>query len=163
MKKPVIKANNLVIYKHRKLPHWQAGGCWYFITFRSRVAPLPEDARDTIKQIVVLDHGVKYILSAAVIMPDHVHLLIMPLEKEDGCYFSLDEILKPIKGASAQSINKILQRNGAVWQKESFDRIVRDEKEWLEKYEYIQNNPLKAGIEGVYQWLVVGDGFANGY
>jgi hypothetical protein len=45
---------------------------------------------------------------------------------------------------------------GSLWQDERFDRIVRDEAEFLEKWQYIRNNPLKNGLAASpeeYTWL----------
>jgi REP element-mobilizing transposase RayT len=39
-------------------------------------------------------------LHAAVVMPDHVHLIYSPLRREDGWSSSLPEIMKAIKGRS---------------------------------------------------------------
>lgn len=79
-------------------------------------------------------------------MPDHVHLIIQPMEMSAGKWYELQKILKSIKGVSARRINESMGRKGSVWQAESFDRIVRDEKEYLEKMNYILRNPIKARI-----------------
>jgi len=79
-------------------------------------------------------------------MPDHVHLLLNPLQKGNGIWFDLATIMKGIKGTSAVNINRILNKKGEVWQREYFDRMIRDENELLEKWEYMWNNPLKAGL-----------------
>ena len=45
---------------------------------------------------------------------------------------------------------------GSIWQDERFDRIVRDEAEFLEKWQYIMNNPLKKELVQSpedYPWL----------
>jgi len=79
-------------------------------------------------------------------MPDHVHLLLHPKEQEAGVWWSLPGILHSIKSFTANELNKLLKRTGTVWQDESFDRIVRDEDEFLEKWNYIRNNPVKRGL-----------------
>ena len=94
---------------------------------------------------------------ATVVMPDHVHLLFQPLKKIENAYYSLEDILKPLKGVAAKKINTLLGRRGALWQAESYDRIIRNEKEWKEKYEYIKNNALKSELVGKvedYPWLL---------
>ncbi len=66
------------------------------------------------------------------------------------------EIMHGIKGASAHSINKLLKRQGHVWQDESFDRILRREEGIIGKVEYICQNPVRQGlVEQVddYPWL----------
>jgi len=61
-------------------------------------------------------------------------------------YFDLSEIMKGIKGASARQINRILDTTGKIWQEESYDRIIRDENEFMEKLNYMYNNPVAAGL-----------------
>lgn len=75
-----------------------------------------------------------------VIMPNHVHMLIIPLAKE------LEDCMKRIKGSSATLCNRILGRSGTFWQADTFDHIVRNLPQ-REKYrKYIADNPRKAGI-----------------
>jgi REP element-mobilizing transposase RayT len=142
-----------VLKRNRRLPHWQLGGSTYFVTFRSRRGALPDPALSVIPAHLLHDHGVKYEFFFGVVMPDHVHLLITPLEKLPNVWCDLRDILGPMKGASARSINKLLATSGPVWQDESFDRIVRDQEEHEEKVAYMWNNPVKAGLVGrVEDW-----------
>ena len=146
----------------RNLPHWQSGGSWYFVTFRTNGNILSELARDEVITSILHDNKIKYELSSAVVMPDHVHLLLMPKSKKEAEYFSLGEILKTLKGASARRINSLSGAKGSVWQDEWFDRIMRDEEEWREKHAYILNNAVKAELVARpedYKWLFVGEGF----
>ncbi len=77
-------------------------------------------------------------------MPDHVHALVQPLPKLGtiGVY-DLAEIVHSVKSFSVHQINRGRGRRGTLWQDERYDRIVRDEGEFLEKWQYIINNPLK--------------------
>ncbi len=135
------------------------GGSSYFVTFRTKgKVSLPAKGRDEVLKTIKYDHGRKYELSVAVVMPDHVHLISSPLPKDNGDYFSLGEILRVLKGVSARKVNLLLNRRGAFWQDESFDRIIMDEDEWREKCEYIQNNPVKSALverPEDYNWLVI--------
>ena len=161
MKKSGIHPQHLHVTR-RHLPHWQLGGSWYFITFRSKIGILPTEARTLAAQAILFGKGKKYTLSTATVMPDHVHILLRPTESGNGIFHPLGQITKSIKGYSARTINKLLASSGAVWQKESFDRIVRNEDEWREKYEYIRNNAVKVGLSERpedYQWLLDGDDF----
>ena len=126
--------------KRRHLPHWTMEDAVYFITFRTKVSVLTID-----EQILVLDHlkqgNIKYYtLFAAVVMPDHVHLILMP-EK-----YSLSRIMKGIKGVTARLINKYRNTNTYIWQSESFDRIIRNKNEFDEKMAYMLNNPCRKGL-----------------
>lgn len=79
-------------------------------------------------------------------MPDHVHALAQPLVKGEGGVYDLGEILHSVKSFSAHKINQRRGMEGLVWQDERFDRIVRDEVEFNEKWQYIRNNPVKNGL-----------------
>ena len=85
-------------------------------------------------------------LIAYCIMPNHVHLLLKPLEDTKGEKTSLANIMQSIKGYSALNINRALNRKGAFWQKEYYDHVIRDDIELARCLNYIVNNPVKAGI-----------------
>jgi len=68
----------------RHLPHWQAGGAWYFVTFHSARGPLPAEARRTVMDILAHGNGERHELVAAIVMPDHVHCILHPLERAPG-------------------------------------------------------------------------------
>ena len=77
-----------------------------------------------------------YALDEFVIMPNHVHVLVSPFRGQ-----SLNEILRTWKSVSAHAINKAMGASGPLWQKESWDHIVRSPL-YLDKYRrYIQENP----------------------
>jgi REP element-mobilizing transposase RayT len=83
----------------------------------------------------------RYHIHAWVIMPNHVHVLFTPLEE-----WSVAKILHSWKSFSAREANKILGRVGEFWQREYFDRAIRDEKGFNAAIEYIENNPMKADL-----------------
>jgi putative transposase len=131
-------------FYRRRLPHWNLQGFTYFITFRVRgfsEKPLetPELAA-LVEESIWFGYGHRYRLDAYVIMPDHVHLLIEPLN-----HWDLSSILKGLKGFTAREINKMLRRKGPFWQDENFDHLIRNDKDWLDKFNYIHLNPVKAG------------------
>lgn len=95
--------------------------------------------------------GRKWIMYAAVVMPDHVHALVQPLILSDGAgAFDLAEIIHSVKSFTVHKINRQRSNRGSLWQDERFDRIVRDEAEFLEKWQYIMNNPVKREL--VQRW-----------
>ena len=135
-----MQADDLKITR-RRLPHWSKTGSTYFITFRVQVTPLSHAER-----LLVLEHirggqDKFYKLAAVVVMPDHVHLILKPM---DG--LTLSRIMKGIKGVSANRLNQLRHTSGAFWQAESFDRILRNEQEFEEKLQYMLDNPVKAGL-----------------
>jgi hypothetical protein len=52
------------------------------------------------------------------------------------------------KGFTARQINKPLERSGSLWQRDYFDRLVRDEKHFANCIRYIRRNPEKARLGG---------------
>jgi putative transposase len=131
----------------RNLPHWQEPGRVYFITWRCKDGRFlsPEERRITMEALRHWDRK-KLTLYVAVVLPDHVHVLAQPLWRDDGAAFDLGEILHSIKRFSARKINQARGEQGSLWQDERYDRIVRDDEEFLEKWQYIRNNPVKEAL-----------------
>jgi REP element-mobilizing transposase RayT len=75
-------------------------------------------------------------------MPNHVHLLAS-LDDET----SLAEKVKIWKGVSANRINQIARREGDLWQKNYFDRIIRDHGHFIRVARYIRTNPEKGMVK----------------
>jgi putative DNA methylase len=99
-----------------------------------RVARLVQDA------ILYFDQD-KYLLSAWVVMPNHVHLVTTPLPGK-----RLARIMQSLKSFTAKEANKLLAREGTFWMPDYFDRYVRNEKHFTRAVEYVENNPVKAGL-----------------
>ena len=135
----------LLIRQHH-LPHWQAGGSYYFVTFRSARGELLPEARRIVLDCLLHGDGHRYDVIAAVIMPDHVHCILHPRLAREGHWHDLAAVLKPLKGVSARLINQQLGGKGTVWQAESFDRIIRTPKEYEAKIWYMRHNPVTAGL-----------------
>ncbi|MHB0989397.1 MAG: transposase [Bellilinea sp.] len=87
----------------------------------------------------------EYILDACCIMPNHIHIVITPL-KNGEAYHCLSEIMQSLKGYTARKANIILRRTGQFWQHESFDHVVRNDKELERIIEYVLYNPIRAGL-----------------
>lgn len=99
-----------------------------------------------IKKVIHSDENIKYILSAYCIMSNHIHLVIKPLTKNNGTFYTITELTGFLKSITAHKINKALSLKGQVWQHESYDRIIRDENEYLDTVKYVIMNPVKAGL-----------------
>jgi REP element-mobilizing transposase RayT len=136
----------LMAFYRRRLPHLQRDDKRHFVTFCTfRRWILSNAARSVALQCCLHDNDIKYVLHVAVIMPDHVHLIFTPLADLEEVY-SLAEIMGGIKGASAQLINRALDRRGRVWQTESFDRVLRSSEALDAKVAYILDNRVRAGL-----------------
>ena len=88
----------------------------------------------------------QYTLEAFCIMPNHVHSVFTPLEKDDGTYYSMSGIQHSLKRYTALHANRILERQGDFWQHENYDHVVRDEREFNRIAAYVLNNPVSAGL-----------------
>jgi REP element-mobilizing transposase RayT len=99
----------------------------------------PSCAEIVINAMESLD-GQRYDLDQWVIMPNHVHALVMVKEG-----FVLEGILQGWKSFTAHVINRRLSRRGQFWQRESFDHIVRSPAHLERFHRYIRQNPAKAG------------------
>lgn len=137
----------------RRLPHWRMEGATYFITWRldEKQSKLTPDERSLVQAALRHFDGERYELLAYVVMDDHVHALINPLGGH-----RLQDIVHSWKSFTARVLQRTSGRQGRVWQDEYFDRIVRDEAEYIEKATYILNNPWKRwpGIAD-YPWVKV--------
>ena len=141
----------------RNLPHLQRDFKPQFITSVTRSHwILPDCARDLVLASCCHDHRRKYELYVAIVMPDHVHLILTPLINERKReIFSLIEIMRGIKGASARAINECLGRHGPVWQEESFDHVLRSSEGLDAKIDYVLQNPVRKALVSnwrEYRW-----------
>ena len=105
-----------------------------------------EQVADLVAEALHYRDGKVYTLEAFTVMPNHGHLVCTPLEKENGEFNSLAEILQSLKRHTARQSNLILSRSGAFWQDESYDHIVRDQAELERIIKYVLYNPVKAGL-----------------
>jgi len=143
---------DLVIYR-RRMPHWRLPGSVYFVTWRltfSQPELTPGERAVIMSALQHFDDN-KYELYASVVMDNHVHALLRPLDK-----YRLQDIIHSWKSFTAHKFQKECSREVPIWQEDYFDRIVRDEKEFLDKAQYILNNPLKRWPEVEnYPWVWV--------
>jgi REP element-mobilizing transposase RayT len=132
---------------YRNLPHWELEGAVYFITFNTwEKLELTPAARQVVLNACKFFDRQRYQIFCLVVMPDHVHMLMQPLAKSDNKFWSLSSILHSMKSYSSKQIPKVMKHIGTVWQDERHDHIVRDEREFQVFWEYIRQNPVKAGL-----------------
>jgi putative DNA methylase len=88
----------------------------------------------------------RYQMHSFVVMPNHVHVLVTP-------HVPSTQWLGPLNGFTAHEANRILARSGPFWQDESYDHLVRSDEEFGRIRDYIENNPVKAGlVSEAQQW-----------
>ncbi len=150
-------------YSKRRLPHFERPWGKYMVTFNTHQrAVLSSTERDIVMECLLFPaQQNRYELYAACVMPDHVHLLFEPRIKEENdegqpVFHPLSELLQNIKSVSAHKINADRGTTGPVWEKESFDYLIRSDRDLSEKFRYICANPWDAGAAKPhedYAWL----------
>ncbi len=163
--------------QRKTIRHYNDPGHAHFLTF-SCYQRLPLLSRDRTKRWLIdavkdTKEKHKYGLWAYVIMPEHVHFIILPLCPT----YDISLFLKSVKQAVSRKAYHFLQRNNTTWldtltvrrgRKEVFrfwqtgpgyDRNIHSEAELLEKINYIHNNPVKRGLvktPGEWEWSSAG-------
>jgi len=90
--------------------------------------------------------GERYLMDSFVVMPNHVHALFR-LAPE----IKLEDIIQSWKSFTAKKINAALGRDGILWQRDYWDRIVRDPDHRANILDYIRKNPIRAKLtESMY-------------
>lgn len=131
------------------LPHWEDLGASYFVRFSLWRPPAvnlaaPECGPTVVGALRFYD-GQRYWLFDYTVMPDHVHMIVQPIVR-DGRAERLSRIMSQLKHWIARRLNEQLGRSGPLWQKETYDHIIRNHEDYLEKAAYILDNPRRAGL-----------------
>ena len=140
-------------YSKRRLPHFEKPWMIYAVTIstvgRRRLSP---EARTIVLDAWRHFHNCRYEMFALCVLPDHLHVIFQPWPKSDEndavgspIFWSLTELFRSLKAFTAREINQAEQTTGPVWEKESFDRFIRSDRDLAEKFEYVVRNPWDAG------------------
>ncbi len=119
-------------------PHFNIEGSIYFITtsLSQKNRLFTEDEAEIVEETILdLASRKEIVVYAYVIMPDHIHLLIRPIN------LGISKTVQLIKGRASRKINK-----GSFWQKGFFDFTIMTDKKFREKFNYIHYNPVKRGL-----------------
>lgn len=76
-------------------------------------------------------------------MPNHVHALFVQNPEHP-----LENLIRSWKTFTARRMNELLGRSGSLWQRDYFDRLVRDQTHLANCVRYIRRNPEKARLSG---------------
>ena len=134
-----------------------------------------DECAGIVQDSLLFGDGTRYRLLAWVIMPNHVHVLI----QQNG--FPLAKIVQSWKRHTSREIHRLgspsctrLVVNSSrvqlgdtreirgLWQREYWDRYIRDERHFLTTKSYIEQNPVKAGlVKDVRDWLWGNVGWEN--
>jgi putative transposase len=135
----------------------------HLLDHQSAVSHLADPLQTQIVQDALLHFaGQRYSLFAFVVMPSHYHWLFLP--KNDWQDRNLADFEKrtprevishSIQSYTATHCNKVRNANGQYWQHETFDHWIRDDDQLQRVIDYIENNPVKAGLASTpdaYVW-----------
>ena len=118
------------------------GACWMK---DDRIAKIVVDA-------LKYFHQTRYDIVVWCIMPNHVHVILRPLNN-----YGLPDILHSWKSFTAKKANKSLRRTGEFWQAEYYDHLIRNVTDFIHCVNYVLNNPENAGMKG-WKWVSSGTG-----
>ena len=143
---------NDLVHKHlRRLDRIWLDAPIYFVTTwtRNRRQVL---ARDEVACILIGEwraahqhHG--WAIGRYVIMPDHVHFFCRPeLDAKP-----LSEFVGSWKSYTSRKINALARPRSTpaattLWQREFFDHVLRSDESYSEKWNYVRDNPVRAGL-----------------
>ena len=85
--------------------------------------------------------GERLVMISFAVMPNHVHALFV-----QNSEWPLGKLIRSWKGFTARQVNKLLGRSGSFWQRDYFDRLVRDQEHFANCVRYIRRNPEKATL-----------------
>jgi RecG-like helicase/REP element-mobilizing transposase RayT len=149
-------------YSRRRLPHFEKPWAIYAVTITTaHRRTLNPQARTIILNAWRHFHNARYELFSICVMPDHVQALFQPWPKnessrEETRFWSLAELMRSLKSFTARDINRAEEKVGPVWEKETFDRYIRSDRDLAEKFHYILRNPWDAGVakqNEEYPWI----------
>jgi REP element-mobilizing transposase RayT len=114
----------------------------YFLTFcvANRQKVLANDAAFAAFKSAIV-RMTKWNLIAAILMPDHVHLLLAPQDRDAAV------------GNASAAIKRFMRQELLAawqWQPGSFDRLLRSGESAEQKWQYMRENPVRAGF--VKEW-----------
>ncbi len=149
--------------KPNRLGSWDYGevGCYFVTLCTHRRQPLFQMENPTVgnglcavpNQIVhrwIAETQNKYTnirIDKYVIMPDHLHFIINIRERHTGR--SLPDVMRFFKTMTTNEYIRVVKQgqlpafDGKIWQKSYYDHVIRNQQDYNEIWEYIENNPLK--------------------
>jgi REP element-mobilizing transposase RayT len=127
------------------LRHIHLEGHAYFVTTnvykKQKLFSNPQIADTALSALFFLREETYYRLHSFLIMPDHLHMIIIPQESK-----TVSQIMHSLKSYTAKKINDLLGRKGKVWQDGFYERIIRTEDDLREKASYLETNPVRAKL-----------------
>ncbi|HLK14429.1 MAG TPA: hypothetical protein VKT78_06465 [Fimbriimonadaceae bacterium] len=131
---------NFSIWRGR-LPHWRADDVRYYVTFRHRRALEPRE-RDVLLKALLQPSPVRWDVLVACVLPESTELMVTMGLGKHGRPVELSEVVEPAKRRASKAIVKATGERFGPFYEESYDRIVRDDTEFEERWLGIIQSPV---------------------
>ena len=117
---------------------------WDFVgadIIRPQNVPLSDTGKIVEQGILqIAEHYKNVMVDKYCVMPDHIHLILRIESDIDGKILSSPTV-STVVGSMKRWVSKQIGR--PVWQKSFYDHGIRNQRDYDEIREYIENNPLK--------------------
>ena len=141
--------NSNPVRKHlRRIPVWipDSQSVVYFVTtccaHRRAIFKEPLAVKIAVESLLKSTEAACWRVPQICFMPDHVHLMLLPQADREQ---KLSRMIQRWKSSSKQRLNQA-GFEGAIWQREFFDRLLRSDESLTEKWRYVEMNPVRAGL-----------------
>ena len=137
---------------HRPRPNGANPGGTLFVTWRLSPGqePLLPEERDLVLAVLERDQGKVGEISAAVVMDDHVHVVVGLAQDR-----TIIKVMQAWKSISSHHLTRGCSRRAPVWQRGYFDRWLRSEERIRAAVAYILLTPERRWPNtGEYRWMI---------
>src|SRR5260370_35946125 len=128
-----------------RLRHRTSSGWTYFVTTKAWQSVSVFQVQATADLVVskILEYRDKrnYLLHEFVLMPNHLHLILIPAES-----VSLEKAIQLIKGGSSHEIHGVRGNKMQIWQSGFHESRVTDWVDYRKKVDYVWFNPVAAKL-----------------
>ena len=141
-------------YPRRKSPRLQgydySAANYYFVTIcaHEKKCLFTGENREVAEQelLTLAEHYSNVRVAKCVIMPNHIHaIVVIDAQSETGGSRPAPTLAQVVGLYKSGVSRRIRQKapNKIIWQRSYYDRVIRNETEYLNTWKYIDENPLK--------------------
>ncbi len=135
---------NFSIWRGR-LPHWRADDVRYYVTFRHR-RELTGRERDQLLKALLQPTGRQWDVLVVCILPEATEIIATVGVARDGRPVELSDVVENAKRRTGKAIIKATEERFPPFYEESYDRIIRDDAEFEERWDGIVQSPVHAEL-----------------
>lgn len=139
-----MRFKNFQIWRGR-LPHWRADDVTYYVTFRHG-RPLSEGERQWLFAEIMRAQGKQLDYRIVCVLPNTTEVMFKVSAESDGRPVELARIIEAAKRKAGKKVVKSTGERFPPFFAESYDRIVRDEAEFEERWLAILESPVRAEL-----------------